>query len=387
VFAIELLLTSVNARTLLLVACATATAAYISHLLLGVQPSFYIPQLEYPEFHLEQAWALLLFFPLGALIGLLSVAFIRGIYGFEDIFDRIPGNYYTRHALGMFCVGVMMYLMLRYTGHYYIEGVGYATIMDVLQGILTNPWLLLLLLFLKLLATSLSLGSGASGGVFSPALFMGASGGAAFGQLSLAAFPTLQMGIPTFAIAGMAASIGGSTGAVLTGIIMVTEMTRDPRVALPLIIAVSTAYAVRRLIMRESIYTMKLIRRGRTVPEGLQTSLATRTAHESMTSDFATREKGAATPANVQVVVIEDQDRIVDVIGPPADAGAHSTSQRFVIVGEQDDMLTVLENVESAGADLALVSRNPAMRAVKDIVGVLTRAHLAALIREQKELL
>jgi CIC family chloride channel protein len=83
--------------------------------------------------------------------------------------------------------------------------------MDALEGILTNSWLLLLLGF-KLIAASVSLGSGASGGVFSPAWFMGASRGSVLGELCLAVFPALQRGIPTFAIAGMAASIGTPPG-------------------------------------------------------------------------------------------------------------------------------------------------------------------------------
>jgi len=83
-------------------------------------------------------------------------------------------------------------------------------------------------------------------------------------------FPELGIGIPAFAIAGMAAAIGGSTGAVLTGIVMLTEMTGDQSVIIPLIIVVTTAAATRRCVMKESIYTMKLYRRGKTVPETLK---------------------------------------------------------------------------------------------------------------------
>jgi CIC family chloride channel protein len=188
-FAVELLLVSIDARNLLLVTLATVTATYIGQLLLGTHPAFFIPALEAPDFYLTQPWALLEFAVLGVLIGIVSVVFIRGIYILEDIFDAVPGNYYTRHALGMTCVGVIMVVLQQTAGHYYVEGVGYATILDVLLGTLTNPWLLLLLVVLKLAVTSLSLGSGASGGVFSPALFVGASSGAAFGQLCLILVP------------------------------------------------------------------------------------------------------------------------------------------------------------------------------------------------------
>ena len=270
VFAIELLLISIDARNVLLVATATAIATCISRLLMGTHPAFFIPTLAVPDFSQTQPWALVAFPLLGVLMGLLSVAFIRGIYGMEDMFDAMPGNYYTRHMLGMLCVGVMMALLFHNTGHYYIQGVGYATIIDILNGSLINPWFLLLLVALKLLATSLSLGSGASGGVFSPALFMGATGGAAFGHLCQALLPAVHVDIATFAVAGMAAAIGGSTGAVLTGIIMVTEMTNDSSVTLPLVVTCAVAYAVRKLIMDENIYNMKLQSRGHMVPEGLR---------------------------------------------------------------------------------------------------------------------
>jgi CIC family chloride channel protein len=265
-FALELLLISISARTLLVVAITSVVAILISHQLLGTQPSFYIPALEVPDFASFQPLALAQFLLLGGLMALLSIVFIRGLYWMEDVFDAIPGNYYSRHALGMLCVGVMIYLLYRHAGQYYEEGVGYATVMDVLQGILSDPWFLLLLLGLKLLATWLSLGSGASGGVFSPALFVGATGGAMFGHLCHALIPGVPVSLPAFAIAGMAAMIAGSTGAVLTGIIMIAEMTQDHRVMLPLILATSVAYAVRRSLMEGDIYTMKLLARGHPVP-------------------------------------------------------------------------------------------------------------------------
>ena len=101
-------------------------------------------------------------------MGAAATLFIKSLYAFEDFFDhRIRANYYVRHVAAMLLVGVAFYLMLRLFGHYYIEGVGYATVQDVLAGSLSVPLLLLLLFALKLIATSLTLGSGASGGVFS----------------------------------------------------------------------------------------------------------------------------------------------------------------------------------------------------------------------------
>jgi len=386
VFAIELLLVSVNARTLTVTVTATVIAAHISRLLLGTEPSFFVPLLERPEFQLNQPFGLAAFFVLGGLMGLVSVAFIRGLYGMEDLFEAMPGNYYTRHALGMLCVGVMMLLLARQTGHYYVEGVGYATIMEILRGALTDPWFLLLLAALKLLATCLSLGSGASGGVFSPALFMGAAGGAAFGHLCRALVPGMDATIPTFAIAGMAAAIGGSTGAVLTGIVMLTEMTKDHSIMLPLVITCAVAYAVRRAIMDESIYTMKLRARRHAVPQGLHASVLTSERIEDlMTTAFAVVPAGGAVPAAATIAVHAADAAIA---GVTTDAGAASAgrSLRYVLVSQQATPLAAMTALWEAEAEIILVSRDPDARRAADVVGVVTPAALVRLLKTDEEL-
>jgi CIC family chloride channel protein len=387
VFAVELLLVSINARTLLVTVTATVIATHISRLLLGTDPSFFLPLLETPDFRLNQPFGLAAFFVLGGLMGLLSVAFIRGLYGMEDLFEAMPGNYYTRHALGMLCVGIMMLLLARQTGHYYVEGVGYATIMEILRGSLNDPWFLLLLAALKLLATCLSLGSGASGGVFSPALFMGAAGGAAFGHLCQALVPGLDVAIPTFAIAGMAAAIGGSTGAVLTGIVMLTEMTKDHSIMLPLAITCSVAYAVRKGIMDESIYTMKLRARRHSVPQSLHASLLTSERIEDlMAREFTVVPEGGDFPAAATIAVHSDHAAISGVTRR-VDAVSARRSLRYVLVSEQATPLAALSALLEAEAEVVLVSRDPDARRAADVVGVVTPAALAHLLKTDEELL
>jgi CIC family chloride channel protein len=380
-FAIELLLIAVTARNLLVVAITSVVAIFISHQLLGTQPSFYIPALEVPDFSTFQGVALAQFLVLGLLMGLLSVVFIRGLYWMEDLFDAIPGNYYTRHALGMACVGLMMYLLYRYAGHYYVEGVGYATVMDVLSDLLTDPGFLLLL----------SLGSGASGGVFSPALFVGATGGALFGQLCQALIPGLEVSIPTFAIAGMAAMIAGSTGAMLTGIIMLTEMTRDPDVILPLILTTAVAYAIRKTIMTQSMYSMKLIARGHSVPEGFSRPFASvRPVADAMDKDFVVVPEGGSAPSDVPIGIIAAEGSIRGVamqrISADADAPATvSPTVAFAIADERVSLLEALQTMGEADASVLLVSTDVQGHKAEDIVGVLTLARATRFLEQVDE--
>ena len=131
---------------------------------------------------------------------------------------------------------------------------------------LPGSWLLLFLC--KLLATSLSLGSGSSGGIFSPSLFMGATLGGAFAALVSCCIRRSPISVPAFAMVGMGAMVGGGTGAAMTAVTMIFEMTRDYDIVLPMILAVALALGVRRLLSRENIYTLKLVRRGHPIPEG-----------------------------------------------------------------------------------------------------------------------
>src|SRR5581483_1254469 len=120
-----------------------------------------------------------------------------------------------RHVLGMLVVGLLMYAFMSMTGRYYVEGVGYATIQDILNGTMASAGLLLLLFLGRLLATSLTLGSGASGGIFSPSLYIGSTFGAAYAMALTRIFPNLGLNAPAFALAGMAGMVGSATGAAL----------------------------------------------------------------------------------------------------------------------------------------------------------------------------
>ncbi len=272
-FAAELLLHEVSVWTLVPVVISTASASYVGRFFFGPNPAFAIPELRISYFHLTHPILLLAYVGLGLIIGLISVVYIRSIYAFEDFFDAKIRNPYLRHASGMLLLGILMYLLFVKTGAYHIEGVGYSTIQDVLSGTLTSFWLLLLLFALKLFATSLTLGSGASGGVFSPALFLGATFGSAYGILLQHFFPGITISPAAFAVVGMAGIVGGTTGAAITAIVMIFEMTLDYGVIVPMTTTVAIAYGVRKMISNESIYTLKLTRRGHRMPSAMQANI------------------------------------------------------------------------------------------------------------------
>src|ERR1700689_2626738 len=181
-FAIELMMPEVSVETFLPVAIATGTATFVGRWFFGDAPAFLVPPLQAMAVDANALLVLVLFALLGALSGVAAAGFIRGLHLAEDLFDRIKSRY-LRHILGMLILGILMYLLFRTLGQYFVDGVGYATVQAVLAGQISTFWLLGLLAVCKLLATSLSLGSGSSGGIFSPSLFMGAALGGAFASL------------------------------------------------------------------------------------------------------------------------------------------------------------------------------------------------------------
>lgn len=388
-FAAELLLISVNVWSILLVTVATVTATYIGRLLMGPTPAFEIPALQALNFAQEPLLEVIAMIPLGIVMGLAAAAFIRAIYWAEDWFDSLPGNDYTRHLLGMGCVGVIIYVLAQAFGHYYVQGVGYATIYDILKGILSDPLLLLLLFFLKFLATCLTLGSGASGGVFSPSLFMGATIGAAFGHVTLLLFPQIGIDVPIFAIAGMAAAISAGTGALFTSVIMVVEMTADHNILLPLLLCSATAYAVRKTICRPSIYTLKLIRRGHPVPEGLLSAdLEARRISDIMRKDvdFVTADDPSYEGRGVAIMLQGD-----DVSGAvchisqtgPEKKGAMS----HVVLPPETPLASALRTLANAGADVAIVSSSPSAPRRDNVLGVVSAEEIMAEMKSHAQLI
>jgi CIC family chloride channel protein len=250
VFSMEVLLRDFSARAFSIVVLASVTATVISRALLGDYPAFFVPPYE-----LRSAWELLFYAVLGVLAALVARAFIWMLYRCEDIFDAWSAPEYLKPIAGGIGVGVLGLALPQ------VLGVGYETVEDAVQGHLA-PALLGALLLAKLVATSLTLGSGGSGGVFSPSLFMGAMLGGAVGSLFGRVFPTIAAPPGAYALVAMGATFGGAAHAPITAILILFEMTGDYRIILPLMTAVVISTLVSHVISPETIYTIKLRRRG-----------------------------------------------------------------------------------------------------------------------------
>lgn len=398
-FASELMLPEISISTFLPVAVATGTATFIGRLFFGSAPAFTVPAhlASIPDVP-ASALTLALYAVLGGIVGVAAAAFIHGLQWTEDLYARIPGNY-LRHGLGMLLVGILMYGMWRSAGHYYIEGVGYSTIEATLHGEVTAVGFLIFLFAAKLFSTCTSLGSGSSGGIFSPSLFMGAAIGTAFASALLAVFPHAPISLPAFAMVGMGAMVAGATGAAMTAVTMIFEMTRDYFVVLPMILAVATAYAVRRCFSAESIYTMKIARRGHPVPKALHANLfLVKSAAEIMernvmvldaAASFADFVAQTAPPAGLQHVVLRRGGAIVGWLrvdtglrrAVAAVAGATQLGElayrNFVLVPENEAVFDVITLMTAREAAIAIVVGRATDAVPPPVLGVITKEHVA----------
>ncbi|RLB43587.1 MAG: hypothetical protein DRH30_02900 [Deltaproteobacteria bacterium] len=247
-FAVEIILGSAAVRTFSPIVVSSVLATAISRWLLGDTPAFRVPQ---PT--LESGVELVNYVLLGLVAGLAGVAFIRLLYKLEDRFATLPG-------IAMPLVAGLLVGAIGLAAPA-IYGLGYESIDKVLHEPETMG-ILALLLVAKMVATSLTLGGGGSGGIFAPCLFIGAMLGGFWGDLvnKVQLWPTAAP--PAYALVGMAAVVAAATHAPLTAIIIIFELTGNYQIILPVMLATITASILSITIQPESIYTLKLARRG-----------------------------------------------------------------------------------------------------------------------------
>jgi chloride channel protein, CIC family len=229
---------------------SAVVATVLSRWFLGNYPSFVVPPWE-----LVSPFELVAYGVLGVLAGLVAVAFMRAVYGVEDGFARTRLPVWLKPAVGGLAVGVIALAVPR------VMGVGYQTVDDVLSGGF-GFWTIGLLLLAKLVATSITIGSGGSGGVFAPAIYLGAMAGGLLGTLVHAWFPASTASSGAYALVGMGAVVAATSHTPISAILILFEITQRIEIIPPLMTACVVSTLVATRIERESIYTLKLKRSG-----------------------------------------------------------------------------------------------------------------------------
>ncbi len=249
-FAAEVILGDFGLATFSPIVLSSVTATTISRHYFGDFPAFIIP-----TYKLVSLWEFFFYPLLGVAAGFIAILFIITLYKSEDLFEvlRIPD--YLKPALG----GLMLGALLLVWPH--VFGVGYGAINLSLKNQLTGL-LLFSLIFVKIIATSVTLGSGGSGGIFAPSLFIGAMTGGFFGWGVHEFFPLITADSGAYALVAMGAVVAATTHAPITAIIIIFEMTATYEIILPLMISCILSTLIATSLKSGSIYTIKLMRRG-----------------------------------------------------------------------------------------------------------------------------
>ena len=355
-FAMEVLSHRVVSSRLFTVMISAIVAEYVAWIFLGSKPSFDIIE----KYSMGSYWEIIAYVVLGILAGFLAVGFIKLFYKTEDVFKAIKVPLYLKAAIGGMFVGVIGFFFADVFGVGYGSGyvpggafVDEGAVDAMLQGEVGEQFaitltVLIALLFLKMIATSITLGSGGSGGVFAPSLFIGAALGGVFGILVDKIFPDMISDYGAYSIVGMGAFFAAVVQGPLTAIVLLIEMTRDIELLLPLMAAVVLASLTARGLSPYSIYTLRLKRQGIELRSEQAAPLMREiTVGEAMTRDFP---------------VVPPTMPIDELISKLTRTGHHG----FPVVDESGRLVSIvtLSDVESAPMDSVIDLK------VKDIASV-----------------
>jgi CIC family chloride channel protein len=314
--AVELLLFEYRPRSVIPVALASAVATGVRAAFVGTAPVFSVPTLAQPNLEALSAYTII-----GALVGVASVGVTRFVYWIEDLYEELPIHWMWWPMVGAIFVGVIGYFEPR------TLGVGYSNIDAILSGDIVGRALLVLIV-LKFLSWAIYLGSGTSGGTLAPLFTIGGGLGATLGALGVRLGPGLGVDEHVAALVGMAAIFAGASHALLASVVFAFETTRQPLGLLPLLSGCSAAYLVSLLMMRSSIMTEKLARRGARV----RTEYAADYLSQVLVRDASSRE----------VVSLRAGDRLADVRRWLASGGAGASHQGFPVIDEKGEVCGVL---------------------------------------------
>ena len=314
--AIELLLFEYRPASVVAVALASVTATGVRAAFLGSAPMFPAPTLPQPG-----ASALVAYVILGALVGVASAFVTKAVYFIEDGFERLPVHWMWWPAIGGLAVGLIGYWAPL------TMGVGYDNITRILSGKLIGTAVIVLCI-LKFVSWAIALGSGTSGGTLAPLFTIGGALGSALGSGLVALFPAMGLDVRAAALVGMAGMFAGASRALLASVVFAYETTRQPLELLPILGGCATAFLASRLLMRTSIMTEKIARRGARVGVDYVIDFL----DQVLVKDYASR-KVISIPADW---TIREARRWV------ADGSGGSTHQGFPVLDAEENLIGVV---------------------------------------------
>lgn len=303
-FAMELILADFTAQAFGMVVIAAVTSAAIGRAALGDDPF-----LSLPAFSVDHVGQYGLFAVLGLVAGAAGVLFTRVLYRIEDTCDAMwRGPEWLRPAVG----GVLLALLLIALPELY--GVGYPVLGHAVFG-LYGIGFLLLLAGAKMVATSLTIGIGGSGGVFAPSLFIGAMIGSAFGQVAHLVLPGIAGPAGAYGLIGMGAVFAGAARAPITAVVIMFELTGEYSIILPLMTAIVLAAGLSHLLSADTIYTLKLRRRGVELGRPETISTAARTTVADVMTGVPDRVRGDLPLREVAIALARSASGVLPVVG------------------------------------------------------------------------
>lgn len=340
-FALEVLLRDFGAKSLSTVVVASVSSSIISRIFLGESPAFTVP-----AYSMRSPLEIFLYIGLGILSALTATLFIATLDVFDRLFSRVRIPVWAMPALGGFCVAVIGIFTPQ------IYSMGFRAIEEMLHGSFTIQ-LLAALVFVKIIATSISLGSGSTGGTFGPTLFVGAALGGAFGKLCQGRVP-FQTSLPgAYAVVGMASVFAGCFHAPVTAILLVFEMTGQYHIILPLMIAAVISASLAQLIRRESIDTVKFIREGIDLEHFEGTSLlGAMQVRDAMSAEFVTVPQDMGVKELVDRMAREKEKAFYTVNARGELCGAIRTEDLRDVLLDPNLTLILAEDVASAVQDI-----------------------------------
>lgn len=324
--AIELLLFEYRPRSIIPVALAASAAAGLRMAFEGSEPVFPMTDLSQPS-----GVSLAFYIVLGGVMGLVSVAVTRVVYAIEDGFEKLPIHWMWWPAIGAVAVGVVGY----FAPH--TLGVGYYNISAILSDELSVA-AIIFLCSMKFVSWAVALGSGTSGGTLAPLFTIGGGIGAVLGSLAASGAPALGVDVRIAALVGMAALFSGASRAMLASAVFAFETTLQPFGLLPLLGGCAAAYLISSLMMRNSIMTEKIARRGVQTPAEYTADSLGRV----LVRDVATQE----------VVTVQADDSPQSALERLDAGGTSATHQGYPVMTREGTLVGVVmrrDLVRSAG--------------------------------------